>query len=355
MNNAIDRMKKEILELIKSSKYPDNHLFLEENFENDIVMNMLVFTKCFIRQFKIIDEEILNDYISKKFRAVKNGKFDLESYYQNLNEFIFFYYLILNISKNQYINFLTQIKYEPLSPTNDNQRVEYSFDFEFPGEEKYCVNFEMKTITCDPFIKEGKFFYENRQKFIKRFFNDVNLNEIIDQQELDNYFILENSTHYRQLSNNIKKIAKKFSKQKNTLNVGVIVIQFATSLEEFFAYLFHPTKGLLYNLDFQNIDCLVFFSMTPTPDINLEEIYEKNHLFTMLFNGDSNMQYLIRAFRLENYASIEKQVLEPFKHFANREYGKFTHICEKECSFFVSEYVSECEIQKYIKHIKNYL
>jgi hypothetical protein len=91
-----------------------------------------------------------------------------------------------------------------------------------------------------------------RRFILKKFFNDTNLNNFFSEDGLLHYKVLDASTHYRQISKNIKKIREKFDGNGSVpfkmINIGVIVVQFATSIEEFYSYMFHPTKGLIVEL-----------------------------------------------------------------------------------------------------------
>jgi hypothetical protein len=58
---------------------------------------------------------------------------------------------------------IVQIIYEPQSPLNTDKKLEYSFCF----SDNVAVNVEIKTITCDPFIKENKLNYNEEKIYFK--------------------------------------------------------------------------------------------------------------------------------------------------------------------------------------------
>ncbi len=95
--------------------------------------------------------------------------------------------------------------------------------------------------------------------------------------------------HYRQLNKNLKKISEKFKGEKiltnKNYNIGIVVIQFATSIEEFYSYMFNPDKGLINKLDFANLDSIVFFSLTPKCGLDMQDVLDLEHIFTVMLNN----------------------------------------------------------------------
>lgn len=331
-----------IINKIKSSNYPFGHPFLDPRFENDLVLSCLIMIKLYIRETGLID-----DYIEKKFRAVKNGEFYLESYFQNLNEFMLFYYLFNALTESDMVKKLQHIHYEPKSQADNEKQLEYSFIFSPDPQYDFYVNFEVKTITCDPFLRAEGAEINFEQRLIKRFFHDVDLTQLFSVEQLKEYVVLHESTHRRQIAKNIKKINEKFKKSGNVMNVGVIVVQFATSLEEFYAYLFHPEKGILYDADFSNLDCLVFFSLTNLTDIDMQGIYDSGHIFTMLFDEHGALTPYLKAFKLDNIVSVGKKVAPYLLEDAKKEFGIYRYVASHGVTFFVPEDASEESISAY--------
>lgn len=143
----------------------------------------------------MLETEMLDDYIDNKLKALCNGKFNVEIYFQGVNEIIFFYYLYSGIRKANREEEIIEIRYESFSITNPKKKLEYTFLF-YSG---VAVCTEIKTITCDPYCKE-KLLKVVEGKYIKKYFHNFELSEI---QNLQEYNMLENSTHDRQLRKNI--------------------------------------------------------------------------------------------------------------------------------------------------------
>jgi hypothetical protein len=343
----LQEAKEYVMNKLKETTYPPNHPFLHKDFANDYVFYILCLLKVFIKETNMID-----DYICNKMVSAKNGVFDLEMYYQNLYEVMIIYYLLVHYINSDLCSTLQTVVYEP--PGAGNKKLEYSLVIDgtkLDNFDNIYINVEVKTITCDPFIQESGVHFRNGQKFIKPLFKDVDLKTSAEGINLDNYIILEHSTHTRQISKKIKEISSKFEQYTNTINIGFIVINHATSLEEFFTYLFHPEKGLLFNLDFNNIDCLVFFSLTATPDFLMEDMYERNHVFSLLFDKRPGAIKYYEALGLDNFASIDNEVSSLFKEYANREYGLYKWIVINDLGFFVSEGTSSEAIKAYVEEI----
>lgn len=352
MKNSIEKKFndsiKYIAQLINDTSYPIGHPFNEVAFnENDIVFRILAILKTMN-----IDNVILKDFICNKIRATDCGKFSSERYFQSLSEIVIFYYIYCGVMQNS-TNRIEEILYEPISPYNPNKILEYSFLL----EDKTYVNIEIKTITCDPLIKEKYFKIKDNKIYIKKYFPGIDINtEQIDKFGIDDYQLLEASTHYRQLRKNIKKIVEKFEGDRNnigkSLNVGFVVVQFATSIEEFYSYMFHPTKGLLYELDFGNLDCLVFFSLTPKCGLDMQDIYDRHHIFSLVFNGEKYVFDLLELMRLDHIASHpNKKVFSPYREEGIQEFGCFKSIFKEGKFFFTDIHKSEEEIKDYLEYL----
>lgn len=336
--------KEYVMNKINETTYPPNHPFLHKDFAKDYVFNVLWVLKSLFKETHMID-----DFICNKMVSAKNGVFDLEMYFQNLYEVIVLYYLLVHYLRSNLCSTFKSVIYEP--PGAGDKILEYGLVLDNDKLNDVYVNVEVKTITCDPFIRESGVQFRNGQKFLKPFFKDINLNTLTNGINDQDYKVLEHSTHTRQISKKIKEISTKFERYANTINIGFIVIHNATSLDEFFTYLFHPEKGLLFNLDFNNIDCLTFFSLTATPDPYMEDMYERNHVFSLLFDKRSDFIWYYQALGLDNFASIQKEVFSPFKEFANREYGLYKWIIMSGLGLFVPEETSSDDIKAYVEEI----
>lgn len=143
--NRINDCKKYIKEAIQEARYPQGHPFLNQGFYNDYVFIILSLIK-----YHLVENDLIDDLIKNKLRAIENEQFNLDKYYQGLSELTFFYYLLSGIINNGIFNKLAYIIHEPNSPYNKAKKLEYSFCF----LDNSMLNVEIKTITCDPFSKE---------------------------------------------------------------------------------------------------------------------------------------------------------------------------------------------------------
>lgn len=327
--------------------YPKGHPFNDMNFtKKDYLVLIMSLIKMNLNETTIID-----DYLDNKLVALDNGKCNYEIYFQGLNELTFFYYLLVGCIMSDLLKDINHINYEHNSLNNPTKKLEYTYCF----NDLVAVGVEIKTITCDPIFKEESMSI-NDTKLIKKYFHDVDLSNI---ENIEQYKILEASTHDRQLRKNIKKIVEKFNGENTTplkqINIGVVVIQFATSIEEFYAYLLNNNKGIIFNGDFGNLDCLVFFSLTARPRLDMQDIYDDGHIFSILFNDKQYIKDYLKKLRLDNFIAkkINDNVYieQHIKKYVDKEYGIFKFIIANEKCFYVPIEHSQDEINKYINYI----
>ena len=137
----INEGRKYVFSRIQNNTYPQGHIFNSNKFgSEDFVIYLLAIIKIYIR-----DTVMLDDYIDKKLKADNNGKFDIEIYYQGLNEIIFYVYLLMGSLESGILKDLSFIAYESSSITNHDKRLEYSFVYD-----DIVIGVEIKTISCDP-------------------------------------------------------------------------------------------------------------------------------------------------------------------------------------------------------------
>ena len=341
MEQIIISEKKAILEQIANSNYPPGHPFLTPTFENDFLLNILVLLKILCGQVAMVD-----DYISEKLKSHNEGVFCIEKYFQNVNEVTFLYYLFTSLICTENTSLLKSLDYEPSIGAVGNKKFEYSFKQPTDGK---IINFEVKTVTCDPVIKEDGFYAKDGDKFIKTFFPNDDISKYC--KNLSEYRLMEKSSLYRQIRSAIKKIDSKFKKDKNHINVGVIVGQFATSLDEFYAYFLNSKKGLIFkNKAFlKNIDALVYFSLSTGPDPMMTDIYESGHTFTILFNNDINIKEILSKFRLDNFAYSNGKILESLKRYTEKTHGRYIFKNINGIVFFIEEGTENNELDNYVK------
>ena len=87
---------------------------------------------------------------AKKCKSIENGMFSAIKYNQEISELSWLYYLIVGVLEKNQIN-LSEIFDEEKAIIDNGKKFEYSFLLNNP---RCIAAFEVKTITCDPFIKK---------------------------------------------------------------------------------------------------------------------------------------------------------------------------------------------------------
>ena len=331
--------KQNLLKIISNSDYPENHPFLDDNFKNDYILTILALTKLFLNS-----KDTVEDFLQNKLKSHDKGIFSIEKFHQNLSEITFLWYLLSSLGINDQHDMIKSFQYEP--NMNKDKKAEYSFTE--PNTEK-TINFEVKTVTCDPFLKETDKDFKIGNKYIKTYFGD-DISKYISDTEV--YIKLKHSSQYKQIRSALKKIAEKFKNKSDSLNIGVIVCQFATSYEEFLAYFMHSKKGYISKnaTIFKDFDAVIFFSLTATPSITMDEIYQTENTFTIVTSDKINSETL-NNFRLDNIFCNKGTINENLLPYTEEEYGKY--ILEerhKILSFYREDLLFE-EKEKYCKEI----
>jgi len=340
MKNLIEISKKDILNKIKRSNYPEGHPFLVQTVENDFTICILALLKIFSRNNRLVD-----DYVCDKLRSIDNGAFSTEKFFQNLNEVTFLYYLFVSLIKTESIDIAKTIDYESNTGAVGGKIFEYSFNVERYSK---ILNFEVKTVTCDPIMKEDSFCAKDGDKLIKTFFPKDDLKNYV--KDLSEYKVLPKSSLYRQIRSAIEKINSKFNNDESHINIGVIVGQFATSIDEFYSYFLNPKKGIIAKEKryLRNIDALIFFSLTTGPDLMMDDIYETGHTFTMLLNDEIEVAKILSLFRLDNFAFSDNKIFEPLKEMCCQEFGKYIFKNINGIVFYINEDTTQEELNNYI-------
>jgi len=83
----------------------------------------------------------------------------------------------------------------------------------------------------------------------------------------------------------------------------------------------------------------------------MEDLYEKNHVFSLLNDKRHGSLQFYRALGLDNFASFQKEVFSPFKKFANREYGLIRWVVMNGLGLFVTEDTSSDDIKAYVEEV----
>ncbi|WP_050413634.1 hypothetical protein, partial [Clostridium botulinum] len=251
------------------------------------------------------------------------GVFNYKSLNENLSEFSVFFYIFCGIYfKSELYKIIDHLDYEPNG--SNNKKYEYTFVL----KDKTKLNFEVKTLDCDPFSKDAKILKDINLKdgdiLGKAYFPNSNLEDFIDYKTNG---IVEISSSYRQTNRNIRNIKKKFeTRNDKDINIGVIVINYGTSREEFFSYLLNDEYGLINVQDFGNIDNLVLFSMCGHTTLMMNEIYENEHIFSVSINTDRYKKDIFNSLRLDNYIIKDGKIESRFYDFKTEKFSLYKYI-----------------------------
>lgn len=320
--------------------YPDNHPFLDyPETPKSINLMFIVFLKLIL-----FDEQKIIVDLLEKCKAVEKGKFSNIRFMEGIDEVLVLYYVLIdNLDK------FRTVLYEPSGIFDNNKKLEYSLVNE---KEHYMVNFEVKTMLCDPFIKENGLPLQDGTVLFKRL---VNTDENIEEKFPD-AIELKNSVYYSGFKRNIRKIIEKFNGEKmiscKMINIGFVCVHFSTSMEEFYTYLFHREKGFFMDIDWGNLDALVLFVCDAKNDLRLDNIYNMGYINTILINDDEIVQKHLHEMRLDNYVSIGKKVQMDIYNNAQKSYVLFK-ILKRDGFVNIIPYEStEEEIQGYVEYLK---
>lgn len=340
-----------IINKMKELNYPNNHPFNNyPNTANGRALETIIILQCFLNDNEVIDQMLI------KCKSTKNGFFDPEIFNQNYSEIVVLYYLIIGVTYRDNNKSFNRILYEPKNIYENNKMIEYSLLFNIQKENSDLINFEVKTITCDPFMKESDLRVINGKQLVKPYFFDDFILEDIKNNYPD-ATILECSSNYRQISKNLKKIVEKFDGENLTpyrlINVGVIVINFSTSFEEFYSYMLHDNKGLYYSADFGNLDALVLFTCDAKNDLKFDNIYNMGYVQTVLLNDSDYIKNYMEMLRLDNYMLIGKITSEDILKEAQKEYGVFKIIAKEGFLNIIPWSASDDEVDEYINYLKS--
>lgn len=339
------KAKKYVLNKIGTLKYPQGHPFLTyPKTPESMFMEILILVKALLgEKTKTIDSILV------KCKAVESGKFNYYRYLEGLDEVLILYYVLVKT-----LGKVTQVIYEPHGFIDNDKTLEYSFYFH--NAEECIVNFEVKTMLCDPFKKEESLSLKDGTILIKKLVKD----DDGEFQEIKTKFPgaveLEKSTYYTPFKRNIKKIIEKYDGEKmlpcRMINIGVICVHLSTSLEEFYTYLFHKKKGIYSEIDWGNLDVLVLLSADAKNDLKLENLYEMGYIKTVLLNDDEFVKSYLNLMKLDQYISTGRKVLAEVFEQAQQCYGIYK-IMNREGFINIIPYDStEESIDAYVEYLK---
>lgn len=311
----------EILNIIDTD-YPEGHIFKRKEFVIDKFLFSFSYSKFICKKY-LNNTDMMNDYINKKFKSMNNGKFNYKTFNENLSEFEIFFYIFCGIYfKSELYKNINHLEYE--TGGSNNKKYEYTFVFKNGTK----LNFEVKALDCDPFSRDNKIFknkiFKDGDMLGKAYFPNTKLVDFIGDKIKS---VVEISSNYRQLNKNIRRIKEKFEvRNDKDVNIGVVVINYGTSREEFFSYLLNNEYGLINVQDFGNIDNLVLFSMCSGTTLMMDEVYENEHIFSVCLKSDEFKRNIYNSLRLNNYIVEDGKVEKRFEEFKNEEFALYKYI-----------------------------
>ena len=183
------------------------------------------------------EQEVIIDFI-KKCKAMEGNVFNFEKFNQAIMEPIILYYLVVNLIRSGIP--IYKILYEPEVYRN-GKKLEYSVLAGSTDGKINRINVEIKTLECDPLSKKNGIHYiKDGTKVVKSLTSDEEKVTWIKEQYPD-YICLEYKDYYRQFNKNVKKIIEKYTgettQEYNNINLGFIVLNRASSIEEFYSFL----------------------------------------------------------------------------------------------------------------------
>lgn len=330
--------------------YPNNHPFNDyPKTPESMTLELIILIKAFTNKNDLVISFL------KKCKSVENGVFSFEKYNQNISEVIWFYYLYMGLLKTESLRLLVNIYDENVSIYDNGKKFEYSYlmaDLNLCP--KYIVNSEVKTLLCDPFKKENELKCTDGQELIKPLFPDL---RVADKMKTNSdVAILQSSTYYYQVEQNIKRIINKCRGNNISgflpFNIGVLVINASTSFEEFYSYLFHQDKGIYGKLLKSNVDSLVLLSMDARNDFKLENIYSSGYVQTALVNPTEDNKNLCRQFHIDNYISLGEKIDSEVYKLGQHEYGHYKILCRDGFVNIIPFDATGKEITEYISYLK---
>lgn len=340
-----DDAKQFVMDRIRKLEYPSNHPFLQypNTPESRIVDTFAILQMSLGYESKIIED------LLRKCKSVEKGKFNYYRYVENIDELLVLFYVYFRIINN---DIKAQLIYEPIGLMDNKKKLEYSF---LLCEENCLLNFEVKSMICDPFYKEKSLPKQNGTILLKKFINDQEEYEEIKKQ-YPNATELAHSAYYSPFKKNIAKIIEKYEGRKQIdckmINIGVICINFSTSLDEFYTCLYHKDKGFFKSLQWGNLDALILFTLDARNDIIMENIYQMGYIKTVLVTDDLTIRKYFEKLKLDNYISIGKKVALDVYEIAQKSYGVY-QIFNREGFLNIIPYDSnETEIENYLSYLK---
>jgi|GEM_PF-2733535 len=348
MSDCYDEMLKNYVKILKiiNDEYSDDHVFKAREFVMDSVLFSLAYSEYICSNY-LGNQQIIMDFVKKKLKSAEKGKFSMKKLNENLSEYIIFFYLVCGVflKSDLYLNF-DKLEYE--SDGANNKRFEYTFKM----KNKKNINVEVKALDCDPFSKDNldMFQFKDGDILAKAFVPNVKLEEYVTKDKLE--AITEISSNYRQLKKNIKKIKEK-CESNGDINLGFIIINYGTSIEEFFSYLLNSKNGILNLINTDGISDIVLFSMCTSTTLMFDEVYENEHILSFVMKDNEIENEIFRKLRLDNYVFKDGKVAEGIKYIAEEEFGLYKYIRRNDMVTILRHDVDDDIINEETKKFKN--
>lgn len=340
------RLEAEVRNMINDADYPDGHPFLDfPNTPESMPVTMLVFILYFTKS-----KDMTADFV-KKCNGKEKGVYSFKKYREGISELIWFYYLLVSVIKTN------QIKLQDIFDENHILLENKSkFEFTFSIADPPCkIAFEVKSLSCDPFERENCLVIKDGQSLIKPFFPSLKESEFLRSQTKS--LVLTESTHYNQISQNIKRINKKCIGKRNSSEklyvFGTIFITTSTSFEEFYSYFFNDEYGLYDTLKRSNLDALILASLDAKNDCFLDNLYENEYIQTILPHPSEELMKICKGLRLDNYIALGDNILEFVKEKSKQKYGFYKIFNRDGFLNIIPQEATEEQIEQYLQGLKN--
>lgn len=348
--NTYKNAEKFVLNELEKLNYPKEHPFNDyPKTPESMILRFIIVIKALTNK----DEMIIA--FLKKCKSIENGAFSYVKYNQSVSEVLWFYYMYVSLIKSNSQELLLDIYDEDVSIYDNDKKFEYSLLMrdEDNGSD-FVVASEVKAITCDPFAKETGLRAIDGQKLIKPLFPVLKESEVMKQES--DAVVLQSSTYYYQTEQNIKKIINKCRGNnlihKPVFNIGVLFINFSTSIEEFYSYLFHKTYGVYDKLLKSNVDALVLVSLDSRNDFELDNIYSMGYIQTILVKPSDANKKICEKLRIDTYIALGDAINEYVYEKAQTEYGKYKILCREGFLTIIPVDSTEEYIKEYLDYLK---
>lgn len=331
IQNNIAYIKREVDQVL----LPTAHLFLQEGIEDSAEFHDLAWLLLFSN-----DNEVLDRFIKRLPQTT-----DFEKYHQLWAEISILKYIRVSLFEND--TYLKSIFYDKKVSLSHRKDIDFSIEIDCYSK---FINIEIKRVTCEPTEKEN----EVRGKlFIKKLFKDVNLETLLTPEELSKYTILSHSTHYQALKDEIKDINDKYhmtNNRENSLNIGIVNVDYATSFEEFISYLANTQKGLIYQEAriFKNIDVICLYFNNPSP-----QMHNSKHCFTFIVNNNIIEEDInaLDKIGLGNIIYKNNTIDKCFEKYAEELYTTVKLVMSHKIMSYYRTDVEDSEIDSYHEYL----